>query len=63
MEKNKNLATKVQELDNKINLLTAQEEKLKRTLDMSQKEVKGLQENEKMLSKNSKIKDDRILQL
>ena len=30
---------------------------------MSQKEVKNLQENEKMISKNSKLKDDRILQM
>lgn len=45
MEKNKNLSMKVQELENKVNLMTAQEEKLKRTLEMSQKEVKGLQEN------------------
>ena len=30
---------------------------------MTQKEVKNLQDNEKVIIKNSKIKDDKILQM
>lgn len=63
MEKNKNSSVRIQELENKLNVLTAQEEKLKRNLEMNQKELKGLQQSQKIAIKNSKLKDDRILQL
>jgi hypothetical protein len=43
MEKNKSSSVRIQELENKVNVLTAQEEKLKRNLEMNQKELKGIQ--------------------
>jgi hypothetical protein len=39
------------------------EEKLRRNIELAQRDNKNLQENEKILSKNLKIKDERILQI